>query len=318
MMDYETFKSAVERSFKDYLPEEYADGKVEIQKVKKVNETKDGLVLVNAGQVSPTIYLDDMYGYYVKGHSMEETMQSIAELYEDSVIQVPDDFSAMFDFENAKENLVIQLINTEQNEELLESLPHREFCDLSVICAVRVSIDGMEGNVKVSDALLKRFGVTEDELFEAAYKSNKKAAPYCIFDIRDMLSGCIGGMPEELERGTMLVLTNQEKSLGASFMLYDDMMQRVAENFDGDFYIIPSSIHELIAVKADGNDPEALMDMVESVNACCVDMKEQLSNQVYRYDSLLHRVEPAVDTPAKKLGSIGNCGIQEKRQGAAR
>ena len=65
MMEYEMFKGVVAEKFKEFLPEEMQSAKVEIREVQKVNKTKDGLTLVNveAGMsISPTIYIDDMYG----------------------------------------------------------------------------------------------------------------------------------------------------------------------------------------------------------------------------------------------------------------
>ena len=43
MMDYTMFKELVQDKFMDYMPEKYRDGKLTINKVTKINGTKDGL-----------------------------------------------------------------------------------------------------------------------------------------------------------------------------------------------------------------------------------------------------------------------------------
>ena len=47
--------------------------------------------------------------------------------------------------------------------------------------------------------------------------------------------------------------------------------------------IIPSSIHELIAIKADTADAEFLNQMIRDVNEGMVSEKEQLSDHHYIY-----------------------------------
>lgn len=51
----------------------------------------------------------------------------------------------------------------------------------------------------------------------------------------------------------------------------------------GDFYILPSSIHELICVsKDDVSDPECLKEMVKDVNEAEVKEEDQLSDYVFQ------------------------------------
>ena len=57
---------------------------------------------------------------------------------------------------------------------------------------------------------------------------------------------------------------------------------------DGSFYILPSSINELIFTPCDSDeaesDPEKLADIVKDVNATTVPTDEILSDHVYFYD----------------------------------
>ena len=62
MMDYTMFKELVNDKFMDYMPEEYRNGKLTINKANKINGTKDGLSIYQEGDKgAPTIYVDDMY-----------------------------------------------------------------------------------------------------------------------------------------------------------------------------------------------------------------------------------------------------------------
>ena len=304
MMEYEVFKGIVAAKFKDYLPKEFAEGKVQITPAYKTNVVKDGLtVLMEDQKVTPTVYVDDMYKAFRETHDLEAVLRKIADTYAKAARDVVIDAERYFDFENVKDDIVLKVINTERNKGMLEKMPHREFMDLSVIYVVDVNVKGEKGSIRITNDLMEKYGVTEEELYKTALRNTKKKAPFTIIDMKDIMEEMMGGMEVDngLKRGDMLVLTNLERSYGANIMLYDDMMQKVAERMGGDFYFLPSSVHELIAVRDDAAPAEELSDMVMAVNADCVDEQECLSDHAYHYDAKLHKLEPAKADPEKEL-----------------
>lgn len=62
----------------------------------------------------------------------------------------------------------------------------------------------------------------------------------------------------------------------------------------GDFYILPSSIHELLAVPVSTAEIEELRQMVKEVNDNEVAPEEILGYEVYRYNRETGEVEVAV------------------------
>ena len=69
-------------------------------------------------------------------------------------------------------------------------------------------------------------------------------------------------------------------------------------------YLLPSSIHEWIAISTEMMDPKELAEMVQSVNAEQVELSERLSNNVYHYDKEQRKVTMATDVPNKRLDEI--------------
>ena len=89
---------------------------------------------------------------------------------------------------------------------------------------------------------------------------------------------------------TMFVLTNDTKVNGAAAILNDDIRQEIAEKV-GDFYMLPSSIHEtLIIPKEAGMEFKELEQMVQEVNQTQVAPGERLSDHVYEYDAKEHEL----------------------------
>ena len=82
----------------------------------------------------------------------------------------------------------------------------------------------------------------------------------------------------------MLVITNKSRIHGASTILHKDTLERLANIFKHDYFVLPSSVHELISVKAmDDADVEGLKAMVTEINSTQVAPDEVLSDSVYRY-----------------------------------
>lgn len=83
----------------------------------------------------------------------------------------------------------------------------------------------------------------------------------------------------------VIATKHHDSEYGAGVLGYAKIMDSIREQI-GDFYIIPSSIHEIIAVpKSMGAEPSDLMNMVHDVNASTVAEKDQLSDRVFAYDA---------------------------------
>ncbi len=83
-------------------------------------------------------------------------------------------------------------------------------------------------------------------------------------------------------------------------MFYEDALSGLAEQMGTDLFILPSSVHEIIAVSTDMGDPESLAQMVQDVNGGQVSPEEQLSDHVYRYDAAARNISLA-DTTMNQL-----------------
>ena len=84
----------------------------------------------------------------------------------------------------------------------------------------------------------------------------------------------------------MFVLSCEDKLNGASQILNKDIMKKVVERIGSDFYVLPSSVHELLLVRNDaGVDPAYLRQMVREVNAAEVQESEQLSDNIYTWSA---------------------------------
>lgn len=292
ILEYEEFISEIA----DRLEKQFGI-QVDIETMYKNNMVKQGIVLQqNIGQqgAAPVIYLDHLYENYQEGMSLEHVAKKAADLIEKGRKENLDFPTINRQF--ARENLILSLVNKDNNAEMLINVPHREFLDLAAIPRVKMHLpDGSSGAFTVRKDLLAVLQMTEDEVLECAEKNLVKNG-IRLENIRETMARLMleDGMPEEAvndilqENGSpqeLYVLSNQECMEGAAVMANPTVLDYAHDYLEGDFYILPSSIHEVLLVPADlGITIPELETMVSEVNEEEVELKDRLSDRVYKYD----------------------------------
>lgn len=317
MMNYDVFLEVVKEQMKEHLPEKFQKGEVEINKVPKVNQTLDGLsVLVGEdNHICPNLYVQDIYERYLETGDLEGTLKESAKLYADLSERAGIE-KADLNLGILKDHVICTLVNTEQNKELLDKVPNKPFQDLSIIFRWVVSVgEGQMSSAVVNESMMKQAGMNIDELMEAAMENTKRILPVSIYNMEDMLMGLVSDEPEmdffrsmaateRPPKETMWIISNSMGMNGASAILYEDKLHELAEKLETDLYLLPSSVHECIAISVDMGTPEELAEMVQSVNMNEVRLEDRLSNNVYHYDKDLRVLTMATNVPNKRLDGI--------------
>ena len=317
MMNYEIFKEVVAEKFMEYMPEQYQGMRLRVEPINKVNKVLDGITLVGSGagrSVSPTLYINHMYEHYLETENLQEVLQSAARRMDMAFKEMPE--VGDVNLESAKDNIVFQVINTLQNEDMLRDMPHREFQDLSIIYrwVVKVDENGIQSSA-IRNNLAEQLGMNEEQLFKCAVENTRRIFPPTVKSMNDVIREMFisDGMPAEVadmmigempEDKMMWVISNDRGINGAGSMLYEDNLHKLAMKLETDLYILPSSVHECIAVSTNVGDPYELAEMVSEINMGQVALEDRLSNQVYHYDKDARRLTLATDTPNKRLDGM--------------
>lgn len=323
-LNYEEFKERIKDDIKDYMDEKYKDCEVVIRKVNKTNREVDGLNMLDIPglkNATPTLYVNDLYEKYEKTGDYEEVARMAAETMEYGIKSFNSQIKEeCLDTSKLKDKVFFSLINAEQNRELLNTVPHREFEDLAIVYRWNIGSDSMGTYTNlVNNDLAEKEGLTENDLYNAANKNTKELFPVLVKNMNEVISEIIFGdselsgemeeefkevMMETQDERSMYVITNESKLFGAASMLYEEPLHELAEKIGSDLYILPSSIHEVIAVSADFGSPDELAEMVYEINMDQVDINDRLSNQVYCYDKDLRTLRIATDTINKSLDDV--------------
>lgn len=188
----------------------------------------------------------------------------------------------------AKKSLFVKLVNTERNESLVEQSISKEFLDLSAVVRVVLKMDkeGM-ASMALSKEDAEILGMTEEEIYAVALKNTLSLFPPKLMNLEGYVEMSIGAKLLFVEdEVTTYILTNQKEVDGAFYLMSQELVGAIAEMLEDDLYILPSSVNEVLLVRAseleDGVDE--LKEMVRDANETVVSEKDILSYSVYHYD----------------------------------
>lgn len=206
-----------------------------------------------------------------------------------------------------KENIIFSLVNTEHYDFILRDIPHRAFEDLSIVYYAyepQESIYHLIDNYYMESAKL-----CEDDLYELAFENTRRMMPPVVIKMSDLMSELeeeVGlQQNDEITDDVMAyVIRTEQGTRGAVAILYNDVMEDVAERLGGDFYLIPSSVHEFIAIPKPLNiSLNDLQEHVHYTNLMAVNSCDRLSHQVYEYNAATGQVKQATFSPYTKLNA---------------
>lgn len=254
------------------------------------------LNIVKSGKTGyPMIYINESLDMIENGTvDMHTAAEKLVDVYmKHADVEDIETFVTDFDRSRILENVVCQLINTKKNKERLVDTVHTDFLDLSVVYCVIVPTND-DCSLLVKRNLCEGYDIRFEELDFAAMR-NTKLRSFTI-DTMPSILGDIGVSSHVLDSAGagIYVLSNPRRVNGASVMLYPEEFKKVSGFFGDDLYILPSSIHEVIAIPVSVGKIADLEDMVRTVNSTKVSEEEFLSDSVYRYNRAENKITIAV------------------------
>lgn len=281
-MDINIFLTEVEDKLKKKMN---TDVKIKTQKIRKNNNViYYGLIIQKPEHnIAPTIYLNGFYDMYRNGMDMEDVIECIMDTYEKGEVKESIDMEFFCRFDVVKDRIAYRLINAERNKELLEQIPHILFLDLAICFYYAFYQEKLgEGMILIYNSHMEMWGTNHKELMKLAEENTGRMLPPSIVSMKILLRELF---EEDADPG-MFVLTNEKKCQGAAVLLYPNILEEAAKQLGGSFYILPSSIHEVILLKESGFEKiEGLKEMIREANDTQVAVEEVLSDYPYYYDA---------------------------------
>ncbi|MBQ9611789.1 MAG: hypothetical protein IJV14_04280 [Lachnospiraceae bacterium] len=198
------------------------------------------------------------------------------------------------EFKDVRDKIYLRMMCGE-HKEILQFIPHIMLEDMAVIFFILPEPEpqntsrAWETAPIVSFSDLELWGVSKESLFKTAMENDARDFPAVIDTLANRLMLLNGEEPGEIrqEKGLIYVLTNTKMFLGASCILYPGIPDKIAKRLEGSYYVIPSSIHEMLLIpESEMIDTGEMRSIVREINASEVLVRsEVLSDNIYYYDA---------------------------------
>lgn len=292
-MDFEQFTAQLIEDMKVARP----DIDFSVREVSKLQgESYTGITLTPEGSnVGASINVEPLFAKLQAGAEYSDVAFEFAGAFQQALEQMPQIHAAdLLDYDQMKDKLVLQVISAKENAEMLQTVPHQELDDLAVVC--RFQLENTEqgsASILVTDQVLQSLHISREQLMQDALAVAPENNPARLRNMSEVMAELTGGM-FDMPPSPMWVASVESGMNGAGVMAYPGFMDQAAEQFGGDFFVLPSSIHEVLFIPDDGTmNAEELSEMVASINETEVAPGDRLADVAFHYDADEHIFEKA-------------------------
>lgn len=294
---YETIKKHIETR--------HPDIHIQLEQT-PLTENRPGIRISWEGERAvPLLWLDIYHSSYENGKPLKETIQDILRDWEEALSQIPDiSETDITDWEKAKSRIYLALVS--RTLPLSGDILSRDYLDMKLVVRYRLAqTEQAIQSFPVPRALARQhWHISEKELFLTAEQNTETLFPPALYDMGEFLSRCSPdthtGQKAEAENiihGTgplppaLYILTNHIGINGAAAICYKGLPAGLYERLGKPFYVIPSSVHEMLLYPEPEDEeekeifaPEKIKNLIHDVNNSCVTLKERLSGSLYYYN----------------------------------
>lgn len=243
---------------------------------------------------SPMIYGEAYYQDYLENGDMDKCVNDVINVYNECKHKCFEDVDSLNDWEKCKNWVYPFIINKDMNKELLKKLVYRTYLDFAICYMIRLPQEESDSHAisRIRYDMLDVWGIGNNELHDVAIQ-NLKNDGYKIVNMLEMASEILDiDMTSEPYECDMYVLYNKLRRYGAAGILDEERLEKFADMVDSDFYILPSSLHEVILIPCKNEfEGDRYNQMVRDVNDEIVDLEEILSDHSYYYDRQLKQIK---------------------------
>ena len=186
-------------------------------------------------------------------------------------------------YEKMMGRIRISLIPQRGNRQILETAVHIDFDDLSVVA---YEVAGQDAGIiawprLVTKGAIDELGITQKRFLTDAIAASERNYPGMLKPLNAVL-----GYEAEEGRPQIYLATMPDMKYGAGVIMYPGFMLKAARKLGRSFYIIPSSIHEVLFVRDSEVALNDIEDTVRDINREQVADIDQLSDHIYHYSTV--------------------------------
>lgn len=253
------------------------------------NRQKEGVYEVCA------LYVQDLYDEFQNGWSMQNIVEEILKRL-DMIVRSEcfEKSKNLEDYDLVKGDLFIRLLNVVKYRDELQNAIFRTVGDIALVLYARMGeLEGCSTSIKIKKHMLQKWHRDEQTIFNDALLNTYFISPpriYCwekllynlnyegenfmnlLFDKplkKDVIGNC---------------LSTSIRTNGAVAVFLPGVAQRLANLLDGGFYMVFTSIHEVMIHSEDSADPRKLKEVLAQTVEDTTPEEDFLTYYIYHFD----------------------------------
>ena len=281
-MGYTDFDGFIEAVKNHVLTLEPSGTTVSVRFIERPGARYTGLTVTPPNShLSKVINLEDLYGY---GATWRSQLEEILAITPPSVMM---DVDFLDDYEQVKTKLTVHVlptakvpasvISSEIDNTGLSNVPYLDFGET----------DGSRAGASIPTTSLNTWNVTADQVIRDAYANTARLFPPAVAPIGETLKEMDPYLDVEDDPiSPVLVVSNVAKYYGAASLFQPGMFEKISARLGSEsFWLVPSSVHEWLAMNSSIGDSEWLRSTIREVNASAVTPNEYLADDPFWYDA---------------------------------
>ena len=241
------------------------------------------------------LYVRELYEEYQKGWSMDAIVEEVRHRLD--AISRSECFRKTRELEmydKIKGDLFIRLLNIERNKEDLADSVYRSVGDIALVLYARMGeLDGCNTSIKIKQHILAKWEKDARLVFENALLNTYFLSPPRIYCWEKLLCN-----PDyegenfmnlfsdfEIKKDSLgNCLSTTMRTYGAVAVFLPGVADRIGDLMGGGFYMVFTSIHEVMIHNDRSSDPEDLKKVLKETVESTTPKEDFLTYYIYHYD----------------------------------
>lgn len=200
-------------------------------------------------------------------------------------------------YDSIKDLLEVNAISEKYNRDVLAGTKYRVLGDIAIVYFINADNRDLGEVMKVIPVLN---AISIKQIENDALLNSMTRNPAVIKSMDSEIESIIGTqIPKDEATSMMYIASVPSKKFGACVLAYPGFFEQAAATVDGSYYVIPSSVHELILVKDSGDlcddGINELKNEIELINRTVHAREDILSDNLYHYDAESQKFEVVED-----------------------
>lgn len=241
------------------------------------------------------IYTEELYERYQSGTALKKiTEDVIGELDKAKRGNFFEKTRNLIHYEKIKGDLFIRLVNRDKHRKELKKAVYRTLGDIAMVLYLKIGeVDNCITSMKIRQEYVEMWGLDKDKVFEEALENTLRISPPRIYYWEKLIYDSDYQGEDFMEEDSEFkmrrdavgnCLSTTRRTNGAVAVFLPGVAEKLARLIGRDFYLVFTSIHEVMIHNVDFAEPERLEDILQETIEEATPEEDYLTSSIYRYN----------------------------------